>query len=102
MPDTTTARTRHSVSPEIAANVREEDEALAATIAAAESVANAAADAARVAIEHAHEKRDAAMRPILRDLQIDGAKIVGTEGFGDATVLVVETIPSTVSEAVRV
>lgn len=89
-PAPTKVRVKHKVSPEIAANVREESEALAATIATAQAVANAAVASANAAIEAARAKHNAALRPILRHLGIDEADVIGTEGRGDTTVLVLD------------
>ena len=86
---------RHPVSPEIAANIREEDEALAA----AQSTARALVDA--VVAEHnrlmaaARARHAAATRPILRALQIDEGMIVRVDGFGaDTTIDVSIAIPA--------
>lgn len=87
-------RTRHPVSPELAATVREDDEAVAATKRTAESIANAAIAAAGAAVERANAIRDAGSRTILRQLGIENGRIVGTEGTGDATVLIVEEVPN--------
>lgn len=89
---TTKQRVRRAVSPEIAANVREEDEALAATIATAEAVANAAVAAANAAVRAAREKHTAALRPVLRQLGLEDAAVIGTEGHGARTVLVLDVV----------
>jgi hypothetical protein len=107
MPETTAAaaapkeprkgRIRRTVSPEIAANIREEDEALSATLLTGQAIVQAAVAAANAATAQAKARRDAALRPIMRQLGLDAGDIVATEGFGAATVLVIEisTEPST-------
>lgn len=87
----TRSRVRHSVSPEIAANVREEDEALAAVVMTAQAIATAAAAAANAQIAAAQARHRAAMRPIFRQLNIVGdATIVATDGTGNKSVLIIE------------
>ncbi len=75
-PQTTTIR--RAVSPEIAGNIREEDEAMAATIETARAIVSAASSAAKACIEGAQARRSAALRPILRQLGIDDGTVVGT------------------------
>jgi hypothetical protein len=92
-------RTRHTVSPEIASGIREEIEALSSTIETATAVAQAAASAANATIAAARARHAAATRPVLRMLQLDDATIVAVEGFGDATVLVIDLPPVESPEA---
>jgi hypothetical protein len=94
-------RVRRRVTPEIAANIREESEAVAATIHSAQLVANAAMAAAQSAVNAAVSRRDAAFRPILRSLLMDEdrATITGTEGFGADTVAIIEITPDAADAA---
>lgn len=88
--------TRHAVPAEIAANVREEFEALMATRSAARAVANAAIATAEAQIAVADDRYRAATRPILRQLGIDVGEIVRTEGgYGAPSVLVISVPAAT-------
>jgi hypothetical protein len=84
-------RVSYVVLPEIAANVREEDEAVAATITTAQVMVQSAVASANTLIAAAKARRNAALRPILRQLGIDDATpIVATERDGERTLIVVE------------
>lgn len=83
-------RVRRSVSPEIAALVRQEDAACAAAITTAQAIAAAAAGAANAQIATARARRDATMRAVLLNLGIEDGMIDGTYGLGAATELEIE------------
>lgn len=81
-------RLKRAISPELAANVREEDEALTATVETAKAMVQASIAAANTIMAAAHAKRAAAMRPILRSLGLEDAELIGTEGQGASTMLI--------------
>lgn len=83
-------RVRRAVSPEIAALVREEDEALGATIAVANAVAQAAVDAANATIAAARTRQRATLRAILKQLELHEADFIGYDGYGADTVLLLD------------
>jgi hypothetical protein len=90
-------RVKRPISPELAANVREEDEAYTATVETAQAVAQAALSAAQAVVAAAHAKRKAAMRPILRHLGLEDAELIGTDGQGADTVLILDVVADTAS-----
>lgn len=83
-------RVTRPVPPRIAATIREEDEALAATIETANAILAAAMTAAFAAVDKGKARHAAAMRPILRALKIDEGTCVRIDGFGAETMLTIE------------
>jgi hypothetical protein len=83
-------RVRRAVTPEIAALVREEDEALNATVNTAKAVAQAALDSANATIATAQAKRASVLRSVLRQLSLHDADFIGYDGYGADTVLILD------------
>lgn len=90
VPEKNTTKIRRSVPPRIAASIREEDEALAATIDTANAIAQAAVAEANRMIERGRARHTAAMRPILRALKIDEGAFISVDGFGAETTVEIE------------
>lgn len=86
----TKVRTKHPVSPEVAALVREADESFAATLKTAQAIVATA----NAMVEQAKERAATTARAVLCHLGVEG-NIVATEGRGDSTVLVIETEEAT-------
>ena len=82
-------RSRVKVSPETAATLREENEILGAALTSANAVAQAALAAAQATIANAKDRYRTALKPIVRQYEIDG-EIVDLEGFGENTFAVVQ------------
>lgn len=85
-----TTRIRRAVPPRIAATIREEDEALAATLETANAMVKCVVDEANRLIERGRAKHAAAMRPILRALKIDEGTFTAVDGFGADTRVEIE------------
>lgn len=85
-----TTKIRRSIPPRIAATIREEDEALAATIETANAIAKAVVEEANRMIDRGRARHAAAMRPILRALKIDEGTFTAIDGFGTHTSVEIE------------
>ena len=81
----TKVRTKHPVSPEVAALMRAADADFAATVRTARAVI----DTANAMVEQAKDRCTTTMAALLCSLGVAGS-IVATEGLGADTVLVIE------------